>query len=87
MQRWFYANEEEVCVKSPPPTSTSSSTSAEIPAPPPPAKQWRFCVSMPCHIMCNEHLAVVGDCDLLGNWQLEDCVLMEKYEEGKWFMI
>lgn len=39
---------------------------------------WRFTVLMQEDIMVNEKVAIVGNCDSLGNWQLDGCVIMSK---------
>lgn len=39
---------------------------------------WHFTVFMQETLMANEKVAIVGNCDTLGNWQLDDCVIMSK---------
>uniref|UniRef100_A0A1B0BC83 GP-PDE domain-containing protein n=1 Tax=Glossina palpalis gambiensis TaxID=67801 RepID=A0A1B0BC83_9MUSC len=44
-------------------------------------RTWKFRVLMNHDMIANERLALVGNCESLGNWQLNDSVLMSKDED------
>lgn len=44
-------------------------------------RTWKFSVLMNHDMITNEKLALVGNCESLGNWQLSDSVLMSKDED------
>lgn len=79
MKRWSFADDEsEACdaiMLAPPPTTRTTSCSNTLPE-----RLWDFKVLMNEDLMTHEKLAVVGNCDSLGNWQLNGCVLMTKDE-------
>ncbi|XP_065355349.1 glycerophosphocholine phosphodiesterase GPCPD1 [Calliphora vicina] len=81
MQRWSYPNDEsaEACdvMLAPPSNARTSSTSCSFPE-----RVWNFKVLMNQDLMTHEKLALVGNCESLGNWQLSGCVLMTKDEDS-----
>uniref|UniRef100_A0A1I8MPM3 GP-PDE domain-containing protein n=1 Tax=Musca domestica TaxID=7370 RepID=A0A1I8MPM3_MUSDO len=82
MHRWFFANEEQIC-RPPPPTTPSVSAIAEpsvsslneIPD-----TEWKFAVKYKGKLCSNEVLAVTGNIQILGKWQVQQCVPMTKIE-------
>lgn len=76
-QSWSFDNDEsEACdaMLAPPPCVRPSTSNGF------PERVWQFKVLMHDDLMANEKMAVVGNCDSLGNWQLSDCVIMSKDE-------
>ncbi|XP_037948850.1 glycerophosphocholine phosphodiesterase GPCPD1-like isoform X2 [Teleopsis dalmanni] len=81
MQRWGYAYECEKCIET---TSATTSTETFITPPPPTPVSEHECVfrvRYNGYLWPNEHLAVVGNCSSLGDWNVNECVFLYK-EEG-----
>lgn len=72
----FVDDESEACdaMLAPPPARSASDHHAE--------RMWQFQVLMNDDMAAGEKLAVVGNCDALGNWQLGGGVLLSKDDEG-----
>ncbi|XP_023308663.1 glycerophosphocholine phosphodiesterase GPCPD1 [Lucilia cuprina] len=81
MQRWSYPDDEsaEACdaMLAPPANMRTSSNSCSFPE-----RVWNFKVLMNQEMMTHEKLALVGNCESLGNWHLSGCVLMNKDEDS-----
>lgn len=80
MQRWSFADDDgEACdaMFAPPPCNRTSSCSNSYPE-----RMWHFMVLMNDDLMTHEKVALVGNCDSLGNWQLNGCVPMTKDEDS-----
>ncbi|XP_005186862.1 glycerophosphocholine phosphodiesterase GPCPD1 [Musca domestica] len=71
----FVDDESEACdaMLAPPPARSASDHHAE--------RMWQFQVLMNDDMAAGEKLAVVGNCDALGNWQLGGGVLLSKDDE------
>uniref|UniRef100_A0A1A9W9A9 GP-PDE domain-containing protein n=1 Tax=Glossina brevipalpis TaxID=37001 RepID=A0A1A9W9A9_9MUSC len=84
MQRWFFANEELPCkekrrriLKHPRSESSEIILSDVI---------FYFYVTYNGKLCSNERLAITGNLRLLGEWEVNRCLLMEKVESNKWFI-
>ncbi|XP_061392167.1 glycerophosphocholine phosphodiesterase GPCPD1-like [Musca vetustissima] len=82
MHRWFFANEEQICRKPNPEITPISepepsiSSIDEIPD-----TEWKFTVKYKGKLCSNEIMAITGNIEILGKWQLQQCVPMVKMEE------
>ena len=79
MQRWSYPDDEsaEACDAMLAPPSCIRKTSASCMYP---ERIWTFKVLINEELMTHEKVALVGNCESLGNWHLSGCVLMSKDE-------
>lgn len=78
MQRWFFADEAEICVA---PTVQQESSVTSTPKESlfkPTFRPWTFRVYIKQNLCENEMAAICGSCEVLGNWQFENCLTMDK---------
>lgn len=69
MQRWWFSDD-----KGAPPTPSRSPT--KLKKNPSGDRNWRFQVLVTKTLHKEEKLAVTGDCEILGNWEPNDVLLL-----------
>lgn len=79
MHRWFFANEREECQ---PPAEELAALPPDEQQGEEPTKEivytdWPFCVRIKMPLQGNEHVAISGNCDELGNWDPKLVYIMD----------
>ncbi|XP_075158319.1 glycerophosphocholine phosphodiesterase GPCPD1-like [Haematobia irritans] len=83
MHRWFFADEELIYKKPPTPEPTpillspKASLISEVLE-----SEWKFTVKYNGNLCSNETVALSGNIEILGKWQIQQCVLLTKIEDS-----
>lgn len=77
MHRWFFAG-DEIIYKAPTPPATPGPEPCTPPSDQIPEAEWKFTVKFKGRLCSNESVALTGNCDSLGNWEVQKCVILQK---------
>ena len=78
MQRWWYSDDKANCKDNIPKSKRSPSKKSEL------LKNWKFSVLANVDLNLHDRIAVTGDCDELGNWEVDNCILLN-HNEGEYY--
>ncbi|XP_073828012.1 glycerophosphocholine phosphodiesterase GPCPD1-like [Musca autumnalis] len=83
MHRWFFADEEQICRKPETPTSAITETEQGVSSEEEiPDSEWKFTVKYKRKLCSNEVVAITGNIEIMGKWQVNQCVAMTKIKES-----
>lgn len=78
MQRWWYSDDKANCKDNIPKSKRSPSKKSEL------LKNWKFSVLANVDLNLHDRIALTGGCDELGNWEVDNCILLN-HNEGKYY--